>query len=124
MMEDIREIDGMLAVQVEVRLGWNTRHDRPNYVKRWAIDYGKSIHTFRSLRELEKGVHSLKRYGFIRTIESTPRYRATRVKSGKLSIGLMEAAQGFWTLLEGEPKDKYRVPEHVRDLGFQRPMVC
>jgi len=120
----MRTIDGYLAVQVEMRLGWNHKLDAPNYVKRWCIDTGGSIAAFRNLKELEKGVYSLKRYGFIRTIESTPPVRSAKVKDGKLSIGLMEAVVGFCKLIDGEPRDKYRVPAHVRDLGYQRPMVC
>jgi len=122
-----RIIDGMLAVQVEIKLGWNRKLDKPNYVKRWAVEHSNTITLFRSLKECEKGVYSLNEYGFIRTIESTPPVRSIKVKPRKidwLDGELYELTRNFCEVFTRNSRGKMRLPSHLRTLTFQRPMVC
>jgi len=123
-MSTVRLSNGYVATKADVVLGFNDYLGEPRIVSRWCVKHNGSVTHFRNIKELEKGTYSLRQYGFVRTIEATPAMRSRKLTKGKLSIGLWEAIVGLVNLMDADDTGKYRVPEHVRELGYQRPTVC
>ena len=118
-MSKVRLSNGYVATKVDIVLDFKK-------VSRWCVEHNESVTHFRNVRELEKGTYSLRKYGFIKTVESTPEIRSSKLTRGKLSIGLWEAVVGLVNLMDakGMIDAKENVPQYVRELGYQRPAVC
>lgn len=126
-MSSLRLSNGFVAVLAELEQGWipSVNYEgKPKMVKRWCVKYDGRVYHFRG-DQLDKGTYSLRKYGFIKgLIEKTPEMRSKRISASKLSMELWEAVRGLVRLMDADDSKEYRVPQHVRDLGFQRPMVC
>lgn len=125
-MSAVRLSNGYVATKVDIILGFNDYLGEPRKVSRWCVKHDGSVTHFRNIKELEKGTYSLRKYGFVKTVEPTPEMRSSKLTRGKLSIGLWEAVVGLVNLMDakGMIDAKENVPQYVRDLGFQRPAVC
>lgn len=126
-IQDIRRVGRFIAYKVDVKTGhWCRRTDSPEYRKKWVlVDDGGLRQSFPVKKGfMEASVHNYEECGWWKLPKQESVDKCARIRKGKLSITELEAAEGLFRLLEGEPSDKYRAPWFATVLGYQRPMVC